>query len=66
MEVSVASEKLSVLLKESRLEKGYSESELGGMMGLSHASISHWEGKPPHPPGPTVAAACGNIRVGSG
>jgi transcriptional regulator with XRE-family HTH domain len=44
MEVSVASEKLSMVLKESRLEKGYSESELGDMLGLSHVSISHWEG----------------------
>ena len=43
MEVLMANERLSVLLREARLEKGYSEEDLGELLGLSHAAISNYE-----------------------
>lgn len=43
MEVLMANEKLSVLLREARLAHGYTEQGLGELLGVSHAAISHWE-----------------------
>lgn len=36
-------EKTGLLIKSARLQKGYTQSELGDILGVSNKAISRWE-----------------------